>query len=179
MIRIAGKVAGGLRIAGKVAGGLRIAGNTITFGSVYEFARTLDRTFTDTPASGGGNVDPQQFVHAGANWELWQVVPYLGAGVGPPTVGDCRVQLRNRDKSRGQNELADMPDQVIVKRDGWANSPWTFTRPTAGNKFSNVASGNSARKAIDYEPDRSVGANPTAEGIAQGQDFTVTLIWAS
>ena len=67
----------------------------------YEFTRTLDRTFTDSPASGGGNVEPQTFTHEGENWELWQVVPYLGTGVGPISTGDCRIQLRNRSISRG------------------------------------------------------------------------------
>ena len=68
-----------------------------------------------------------------------------------------------------------MPARITVARAGWTGSPWEFTRPTANNKFSNVASGNSARKAIDYEPVRVVGANPAAEGIVQGQEFTVTL----
>lgn len=150
-------------------------------GDSYTFQRTLDRTWGSgpnaTPGSGGGNVDPQRFTHNGNAWELWQVVPYLGSTVGPTTVGDCRIQLRNRDVSRGQNQLTDMPDRIELIRTGWVGSPWAFTRPTANNKFTNVGSGNSARKGIDYEPSRTVGANPQAEGIAQGQDFTVILYW--
>lgn len=146
-------------------------------GVSYEFTRTLDRTFTDTPASGGGNVEPQTFTHEGDAWELWQVVPYLGSGVGPQSVGDCRIQLRNRSISRGAMELADMPDRVVLVQNTWNKSPWEFTRPTANNKFSNVATGNSARRAIDYEPVRTPGANPTAEGVAQGETFTITLYW--
>lgn len=148
-------------------------------GDSYDFTRSLDRTWGAgsgaTPGSGGGNVPPQTFTHDGDAWELWQIVPYLGSSVGPPTVGDCRVQLRNRALNRGQNLLADMPDRVVLTMAGWTGSPWEFRRPTAGNKFTNVGSGNSARKGIDYEPVRTVGANPGAEGIAQGQSFTATL----
>lgn len=178
MLRFGAESAEGIRIGTETPGGIAVgdSGNLLPPPGIT-FTRTLDRTFTDTPASGGGNVEPERFMHEGANWELWQVVPFLGSGVGPTTVGDCRVQLRNRDKTRGQNELEDMPDDVIVAQDSWTGSPWRFTRPTANNKFSNVASGNSARKAIDYEPERTPGANPTAEGIAQGQTFTITLIW--
>lgn len=144
----------------------------------FAFTRTLDRTFsTDTPGSGGGNVPPQTFVHKGDTWQLWQVIPYLGAGVGPRQVGDCRLHLRNRGKNRGSNLLAEMPIRVVLAQAGWTGSPWTFTRPTAANKFTNAGSGNSARKSIDYEPVRSIGANPGAEGIAQGQEFTCTLIF--
>ena len=146
-------------------------------GDSYDFTRTLDRTFTDTPASGGGNVSPQTFEHEEEDWELWQVVPYLGAGVGPRSVGDCRIQLRNRDKNRGSMQLDEMPDRVVLTQADWTNSPWEFTRPTQSNKFSNVGSGNNARKGIDYEPVRSIGATPAAEGIAQGQEFMVTLYW--
>ena len=146
--------------------------------TTFRFTRTLDRTFTDTPASGGGNVDPQTFVYEEQDWELWQVIPYLGtAVVGASGRGDARIQLRNRDVNRGSMQLTDMPSRIVIEQDGWTGSPWTFRRPTAGNKFSNVASGQSARKGIDYEPLREVGASAAAEGIAQGQEFTVTLHW--
>ena len=176
---------GGFRVGAENVGGLKI-GTEVAWrrpvsGDVYTFTRTLDRTWGSgaaaTPGSGGGNVTAQTFEHEDEDWELWQVVPYLGTGVNPPGVGDCRIQLRNRDINRGSMQLADMPDRVVITRDGWANSPWTFNRPTANNKFTNVASGNSARKGIDYEPVRTVGANPAAEGIAQGQTFTVALHW--
>ena len=149
-------------------------------------SRTLDRTWGSgagaTPGSGGGNVPAQTFINDGTNWELWQVVPYLGSAVSPPGVGDCRIQLRNRDKNRGANMLSEMPARIRLFAGAgdtadWTNLPWEFTRPTANNKFTNVGSGNSARKGIDYEPVRSVGANPTAEGIAQGESFRIELIF--
>lgn len=149
----------------------------------FSFARTLDRTWTDTPGSGGGNVEPDTFEYEGENWELWQVVPFLGSSVGPINIGDCRVQLRNRSINRGQMELEDMPSRVILSSVGdqtadWTNLPWEFNRPSANNKFSNVGSGNSARKGIDYEPVRDIsGATPTSLGIAQGEIFTATLIF--
>lgn len=150
-----------------------------SIGDTYTFALTLDRTFTDTPASGGGNVQPQTFEHLGQNWELWQVIPFLGAGTSPNDVGDCRVQLRNRSIGRGAMQLADMPDKVVISAEDaqtadWTNLPWTFTRPAA-NKFANVANGSGARKRIDYEPEHTVAANPAAAGIAQGESFTITL----
>ena len=139
--------------------------------------RTLDRSFGNgvTPASGGGNVEPDRFVHEGANWELWQVIPFLGPGIA--TVGDCRVQLRNRDKSRGQNLLTDMPVRVVIAGNDWTGLPWTFTRPTANNKFNNVSSGNSGRKGIDYEPVHNIGTSPAAVGIAEDESFTITLFF--
>ena len=148
---------------------------------MYDFTRTLDRTWgadatSGTPGSGGGNVDPDRFEHEGNAWELWQCVPFINRNVGS-NVGDCRIHLRNRDISRGRMELEDMPDEVILTMTSWQQQPWTFRRPTDARKFSNVGSGNSARKGCDYEPVRTVGANPGAEGIAQGQSFTCTLIW--
>lgn len=180
----------GLRIGKSnrfAVGGSKIAGfrGTITYdadtSTVIELMRTLDRTWASgagaTPGSGGGNVQPDRFTYDGENWECWQVVPFLGTGVNPPSVGDCRVHLRNRDINRGQMLLEDMPDRVILKMDGWTDSPWEFTRPTAGNKFINVGSGNSARKGIDYEPRRTITGTPTSVGITQGQTFSIMLIW--
>ena len=149
-------------------------------------ARTLDRTWGSgagaTFGSGGGNVAAQEFVNDGTNWELWQVVPFLGSAVSPPSVGDCRIQLRNRDKSRGQNLLTEMPSQIrLFAGSGdtadWTGLPWVFNRPTAANKFTNVGSGNGARKGIDYEPVHTIGANPGAVGIAQGESFRIALIF--
>ena len=144
--------------------------------SSFTITRNLDRSFSDTPASGGGNVTPDTFLYKGQSWEVWQVIPFLGTNVFPPTVGDCRVHLRNRAISRDAMQLGDMPRQVVVKRDGWVQSPWTFTRPTSESKFTSPGTGDDvARRSIDYEPVRSVLANPTASGIAQGQTFTITI----
>ena len=144
----------------------------------YPHTVTLDRTFTDTPTYGGGNRQPLRFIHDGENWELWQVIPYVGQGVGPAaSVGDCRLQLRNRDKNRGQNLLTDMPDRVTIESDDFVGTPWTYTRGTANADFGNVASGNSARKSVNYNPDFDIAANPAAAGIAQGETLTITLHW--
>ena len=155
-------------------------------GDSYSIAMAIDRTWgagaAATPGAGGGNVSPKTFTHDGENWELWQVVPFLGSAVGGSTLGDCRIQLRNRDQNRGSMQLADMPDRIVLSAEpgqsaDWTGLPWTFNRPTANSKFSNVGSGNSARKGIDYEPVHAIGASPTAVGIAQGETFTITLHW--
>ena len=143
----------------------------------YTLDRTLDRTFTDTPASGGGNVEPQTFTHNGQSWEVWQVIPYLGPGVGPPSVGDARVHLRNRAIDRDSMQLADMPPSIVLSGADWTELPWTFTRPTDAAKFTSPGSGEAARRGIDYEPERAIGANPTTEGIAQGETFQIALIF--
>ena len=180
---IGGKTIGGFGIGGKIVSALR---GTLTWNQPaagIELTRTLDRTFGAgggaTPASGGGNVEPTRFMQDGANWELWQVIPFNGSGISPPEVGDCRLHLRNRDESRGQNTLDEMPARIILKQDSWTDSPWEFTRPmlAQNSKFFNVGSGNSARKGIDYNPVRTPGTNAAAEGIAQGQEFTIILIW--
>ena len=146
-------------------------------GFSYHFDMTLDRTFGDTPAARGGNLSPLTFTHGGNNWELWQCVPFLGPGVGPQSVGDCRVQLRNRDKGRGQNTLDEMPDRAVINTDNFIGTPWEFTRPTAGNKFTSPGSGNNARRAIDYEPVHTPAANPAAAGVVQPETFTLTITW--
>ena len=178
MFRIAGKAVGGFRVAGKIAGGLRVAGQTLLFAmpdEVYTISRTLDRSFGVTPASGGGNVEPDTFDRSGDSWELWQCIPNLGPGIA--TNGDCRIQLRDRSRGRNQMQLDEMPDQVRIIRDGWTDSPWTFNRPTSNSKFSNVGSGSSGRKGIDYEPIGRTLRLPADDGIVQGQTFTVELIW--
>ena len=144
----------------------------------YTFTRTLDRTFSGHPAWGGGNVGSGRadFVHEGTNWELWQVVPFDGAPIGGAQ-GACRVQLRNRDKSRGQNTLEEMPARITLSGADWTGLPWTFTRTTNSGQFTNVGSNQSARKAVTYIADRTVSgsANPASVGIAQGESFTITL----
>ena len=159
---------------------------TVPAGDSYAIAMTIDRTWGSgaaaTPGAGGGNVQPKTFTHDSENWELWQVVPFLGSAVGGSTLGDCRIQLRNRDENRGSMQLADMPDRIVLSAESgqtadWTGLPWTFNRPSANSKFSNVGSGNSARKGIDYEPVHAIGASPTAVGIAQGETFTITLHW--
>lgn len=178
-----------VKVGGLVINGQKVGGLVVNLVKVFKaspvgitISRTLDRSFGtggSTPASGGGNVSPDTFVNDGTNWELWQVIPYLGAGVvGSDDFGDCRVQLRNRDKGVGQSTLAEMPRQVILTMDNWSGSPWTFNRPTSNAKFSTAGNNNAnRRRVIDYEPARTPGANAAAEGIAQGQSFTVTLIF--
>lgn len=151
--------------------------------NTYEFTRTLERTFSGHPAWGGGNVNDNaagnrraDFVHEGTNWEMWQAVPFDGPAIGG-VHGACMIQLRNRDKNRGQNTLEEMPSKVTISGADWTGLPWTFTRTTSTSQFSNVASGNSARKAVRYIADRTVpsGDTPTSVGIAQGESFTITL----
>lgn len=164
-------------------------GETEIFGSAptYEFTRTLDRTFTgggvSFPTWGGGNVNNNaagnrraDFVHGGMDWEMWQVVPFDGPGIGG-TLGAARVQLRNRDVGRGANTLEMMPTKITLSGADWTGLPWTFTRTTNAADFDNVASGNSARKAVTYVADRTIAsdATPAGVGIAQGESFTITL----
>lgn len=143
--------------------------------SVFTLQRTLDRTFTDTPASGGGNAEPDTFMYKGQQWEVWQVVPFLGSGVAPVTRGDIRLHLRNRAISRSAMQLADMPAMIEVSNAAWTGSPWVGSRPASASKFTNVGSGNSARRSIDYEPTRSPLVSPSASGVAQGQTFTLKI----
>lgn len=150
----------------------------------YSIRRTLDRTFSsDTPASGGGDVTPDTFARNGATWQLWQVVPYLGVGVAPPTRGDARIHIRDTSVSRNQNLLANMPTRIVLSKGAgdsadWVGLPWTFTRPGSSqtSKFTSPGSGDAARRGIDYEPSgRTPLANAGASGIAQGETFTITL----
>ena len=145
-------------------------------GDSYSLMRTLDRSFGTTPASGGGNLQPQTFEHDDDTWQVWQVIPFLGnTVVSGDRIGDCRVQLRDTSIGRNQMQLADMPDRVTIESDVFNGTPWEFTRPTSNAKFSSPGSGNNARRAIDYEPVHSPAASPSAAGIAQGETFTVTL----
>ena len=156
-------------------------------GISFAFSRTLDRTFSGHPAWGGGNVNQgamgnrrAEFVHEGDNWEMWQAIPFDGPAISG-VLGACRVHLRNRGKSRGQNTLEEMPARIVLSAEGgdtadWAGLPWSFMRTTNPAQFVNVASGNSARKAVTYLADRAnPGASPAAVGIAQGESFTITL----
>ena len=149
----------------------------------YRISRSLDRTFTDTPASGGGNVTPDTFTRNGATWQIWQVIPFLGSGVFPPSVGDCRIHIRDTSVDRDQNLLANMPSRIVLSAAAgdtadWTDLPWEFTRPgpAASNKFTSPGSGNDARRGIDYEPVRNVsGLTPSGVGIAEGESFTITI----
>ena len=117
------------------------------------------------------------FVHEGTNWELWQILPFDGPAVGG-VLGACRCQFRNRDKSRGTNTLEEMPSRVRLSGADWTGLPWSFTRTANGAQFTNVGSGNAARKAVTYIADRaSVGASPAAVGIAQGEAFTIEMFF--
>ena len=148
----------------------------------YRFTRTLERTFSGHPAWGGGNVNQNAVgnrrVHDGTNWELWQVIPFDGPALSG-VLGACRLHLRNRDKGRGANTLAEMPARVTLSGADWTGLPWTFTRTTNGAQFVNVASGSSARKAVTYIADRVIagGATPANVGIAQGEAFTIELFF--
>ena len=156
------------------------------------FTRTIERAFSGHPAWGGGNVNNNaagnrriDFVHEGTNWEVWQIVPFDGTAIGG-VHGACRVQLRNRDKNRGSNTLEEMPARIMLSGADWAGLPWTFTRTTAAAQFTNVGSGNGARKAVTYIADRVVaaGATPANVGIADptqpgqsGESFTIGLFF--
>ena len=143
--------------------------------SRYTFTRTLNEFFTDSPAS--GRATPRDdFVHAGANWRLHQIIPFVGSGIGGP-VGDARIQIRNASIGRGLNTLAMMPDRIILANENWNGSPWTFTRGAAASDISNVGGGNQARVAVNYEPDHVPAATPVAAGVARNQEFTITLEW--
>lgn len=151
----------------------------------YTFARMLDRAWGSgagtTPGSGGGNVSPDEFQHEGNRWQLYQVVPFIGAAVSAAGVGRCRVHLRNRGVNRGAMTLGSMPSRIIISATAgqtadWTDLPWEFIRPATGATFSNPGSGNSARKSLDYNPVRNIGGlNPTSAGVARGETFTVTL----
>ena len=148
----------------------------------FSFARTLDRTFSGQyPAWGGGNAsDPADFVHNGARFRVYQVIPFRGPAIGG-TLGDASIHIRNRDKSRGQNTLEEMPTRLVLfaaagQTADWMGLPWSFTRTTSGAGFTNAGSGGAARKNVIYVPDRAqVGASPAAVGIAQGETFMFTL----
>ena len=155
------------------------------------FTRTIERAFSGHPAWGGGNVNNNavgnrraDFVHEGTNWEMWQIVPFDGPAIGG-VLGACRVQFRNRDKSRGANTLEEMPARVRLSGADWTGLPWTFTRTTAAAQFTNVGSGNGARKAVTYIADRDVaGLTPAGVGIADptqagvdGESFTIELFF--
>ena len=151
----------------------------------YRFTRSLERAFSGHPAWGGGNVNNNpagnrriNFIHEGTNWELWQIVPFDGPAIGG-VHGACMLQLRNRDKNRGSNTLAEMPARVTLSGADWTGLPWTFTRTTNPAQFTNVASGSGARKAVRYIADRVVAAGdtPASVGIAQGESFTVELFF--
>ena len=155
------------------------------------FTRTIERAFSGHPAWGGGNVNNNavgnrraDFVHEGTNWEMWQIVPFDGPAVGG-VLGACRVQFRNRDKNRGSNTLEEMPARIRLSGADWTGLPWTFTRTAAAAQFTNVGSGNAARKAVTYLADRDVtGLTPAGVGIAdptqsgvQGESFTIDLFF--
>ena len=149
----------------------------------HRFTRTLERSFSGFPAWGGGNVNNNavgnrraDFVQDGVNWELWQIVPFDGVVIGG-VHGACRLQLRNRDVSRGANTLEMMPTRVELSGADWRGLPWTFMRTPNDSEFTNVASGQSARKAVSYHADRSIASNvtPASLGIAEGESFTITL----
>lgn len=152
--------------------------------TIYSATRTLDRSFSGFPVWGGGNVNNNpagnrrfDYEHGGQSFEVWQIIPFDGPAIGG-TLGNAKIQLRNRDRNRGTNMLSEAPDSIRISGADWTGLPWTFTRTTNESQFTNVASGNSARKAVVYVADRaSVGASPSAVGIAEGESFTIDLIY--
>ena len=148
----------------------------------YAASRALDRVVSGHPAWGGGNVGAAafDFVHDGSRFRVYQVLPFDGPAVGG-VLGACRIHIRNRDKGRGQNTLAEMPSRLTLSAEAgdtadWTGLPWSFTRSTNPAHFSNAGSGGTARKQVTYIADRaSVGASPAAVGIDRGESFTFTL----
>lgn len=141
----------------------------------FTFTRTIDRNWGETFGSGGG-ADPTEFVYNGVNWELYQIVPFVGANIvtSQRAQGDCYVQMRNRDISRGAMTVDMLPDRIIIARSEWLQSPWMFNRTT---RFGNVGSGNNARVGAGYAPTRTPASTPSAEGISNGDAFQITLEW--
>lgn len=170
--------AAGQELVGAFFAGSRFLSEAVT---VYRATRTLDRTFGGGfPAWGGGNVGARafNFEHKGERWRLYQVIPWDGPAIGGVN-GNARIHIRNLDKNRGQNLLAEMPTSLRLSGADWTGLPWTFTRTTASSGFTNAGSGNTARKAVVYTADRAnVGSSPADVGIAQGEEFTVELIFA-
>ena len=157
----------------------------------YRFTRKTERAFSGIAAWGGGNVNNNavgnrriDFVHEGTNWECWQIIPFDAVVLGG-VHGACRLQLRNRDKGRGQNLLSEMPSRVRLSGADWTGLPWSFTRTVNSSEFQNVGSGNAARVAVSYHADRDVtGLTPSGVGIANpaqagvdGESFTIELFF--
>lgn len=144
----------------------------------YTFTRNLDRTFDgQSPAwgpvrDGNNDWDPATYVHNGTNFELWQIIPFVDVTHG--TVGNARIQLRNRDTTAAGTTLAMAPDRLVISSDNWTSSPWTFNR---GNIIGNPGGSNptTGRQAIDYTPVRSITGAAATNGVLDGQEFTITL----
>ena len=154
-------------------------------GIFFQTTKTIDRAFSGHPAWGGGNVgsDAFDFMHLGERWRLYQVIPFDGPAI-QGVLGNARIHIRNRDKGRGQNTLAEMPTKLTLSGADWTGLPWTFTRTTSNAGFSNAGSGNTARKSVVYTADRNIPAGTTAAslGIADptqpgqsGESFTIRL----
>ena len=152
----------------------------------YRADRTIDRSFSGFPAWGGGNVtDPFNFVHDGANFRLYQVIPFIGGAIGGRN-GDMSIHIRNRDKSRGNNTLEEMPTRIRLATADWTGLPWVFTRTTEAAEFTNAGSGGNARKNVIYKRDidnRSsltpalVGIADPAQSGVDGESFTIELFF--
>ena len=170
----------GTRLAVSIGNALIEPGVVAPTGDTYTFTRATDRVFSSAyPAWGGGNVsDPINFVHNGANFRVWQIIPFGGPAIGY-TLGNASIHIRNRDKNRGQNLLTEMPDRITLTQSGWTGSPWEFTRTTSAAQFTNAGSGNAARKNVIYIPTRaSVGASAAAVGVSgppSADTFTVAF----
>lgn len=159
---------------------MKAAAAAVSGATSFTINVTLDRTFSgDTPAAGPrspspGTFNPWTFTYQGDSWELWQAIPFLGTAVSS-SVGYCRIQLRNRAVLRNAMQLTDMPDRVVLSNADWAELPWEFTRPSSG--LGSPGGEPNARRSLDYIPTRTPGAAASAEGIAQGETFDITLHW--
>lgn len=169
--------------AGEEFSGLEVAGEPyISRGRSYQLNMSTDRIFTDTPAAGPNVGSIPTFDHDGDTWEVWQIIPFLGASIVGTTLGDLRFQGRIEGQSAASLNLADLPDVITVTRAEWTGSPLSFTRPTSGAKYRTAGSGGSIRRVADYTPTRAViGASPAALGISgppppgQADNFDVTF----
>ena len=144
--------------------------------STYTFTLTLDRDFGGVSFAWGpvrdnqNNWDPMTYVHNGANFEIWQVIPFIDTAHGSP--GDCRIQFRNRDIARSANTVEMMPNRLTITRAEWTDSPWTFTR---GSKAGEPGGEPAARIAVNYTPDRVVTGAGVTNGVSDGDEFTLVL----
>ena len=167
-------------VGGQEFTGVEVAGEAYAgaSGSSYTFMMTLDRTFSGHTPAAGPNVGSQpRFTHDGTEWRVWQVIPFLGPGIG--TVGDLRLQADKVGQAATTLALADMPDRVRVAHSSWTGSPWTFERPASG-----ISTPGNNRRAVDYDPvGRTPTGTPAQSGIStntlpgEGQTFSVTIFF--
>ena len=136
------------------------------------FTREINVPFGATWAS--GRATPfNDFEYEGEAWRLYQIIPFIG-GTDVGTVGDARIQIRNRDVGRNQNTIEMMPDRITITRSEWTGSPWTFNKKSITGR---PGGGNQARVAVDYSPTRTVSGTPASNGVSDTDTFTIELHW--